>query len=84
DAMVDLIKIVEGFFACGVAASVYCQRDPAGSVMPDTVFSNIGKLLLATATSATPWSTSSRSWRAFSPAGSPRRSIASATRRARS
>jgi 4-hydroxybutyryl-CoA dehydratase/vinylacetyl-CoA-Delta-isomerase len=48
DAMVDLIKIVEGFFACGVAASVYAMKDPAGSVMPDTVFSNIGKLLLAT------------------------------------
>jgi 4-hydroxybutyryl-CoA dehydratase / vinylacetyl-CoA-Delta-isomerase len=46
--MVDLIKIVEGFFACGVAASVYAHKDPAGSVMPDTVFSNIGKLLLAT------------------------------------
>jgi 4-hydroxybutyryl-CoA dehydratase/vinylacetyl-CoA-Delta-isomerase len=48
EAMVDLIKIVEGFFACGVAASVYCLKDPAGSVMPDTVFANIGKLLLAT------------------------------------
>jgi len=48
DAMVDLIKIVEGFFACGVASSVYCIKDPAGSVMPDTVFANIGKLLLAT------------------------------------
>ncbi len=48
DAMVDLIKIVEGFFACGVAASVYAMKDPAGSVMPDTVFSNVGKLLLAT------------------------------------
>lgn len=48
DAMVDLIKIVEGFFACGVAASVYAQKDPSGSVMPDPVFSNIGKLLLAT------------------------------------
>jgi 4-hydroxybutyryl-CoA dehydratase/vinylacetyl-CoA-Delta-isomerase len=48
DAMVDLIKIVEGFFACGVAASVYCLKDPAGSVMPDTVFANVGKLLLAT------------------------------------
>jgi 4-hydroxybutyryl-CoA dehydratase/vinylacetyl-CoA-Delta-isomerase len=48
EAMVDLIKIVEGFFACGVAASVYCMKDPAGSVMPDTVFANIGKLLLAT------------------------------------
>ena len=48
DAMVELIKIVEGFFACGVAASVYALKDPCGSVMPDAVFSNIGKLLLAT------------------------------------
>lgn len=48
DAMVELITITEGFYACGVAASVYCQKDPAGTVMPDTVFSNIGKLLLAT------------------------------------
>jgi 4-hydroxybutyryl-CoA dehydratase/vinylacetyl-CoA-Delta-isomerase len=48
DAMVELITIVESFFACGVAASVYCAKDPAGSVMPDAVFANIGKLLLAT------------------------------------
>ena len=48
DAMVDLITITESFYACGVAASVYCEADPAGSVMPDTVFANIGKLLLAT------------------------------------
>lgn len=48
DAMVDLITITESFFACGVAASVYCVKDPAGSAMPDPVFSNIGKLLLAT------------------------------------
>lgn len=48
DAMVELITITEGFFACGVAASVYYMKDPAGSVMPDAVFSNIGKLLLAT------------------------------------
>ena len=48
DAMVELIKIVEGFFACGVAASVYAAKDPGGSVMPDTVFANVGKLLLAT------------------------------------
>jgi 4-hydroxybutyryl-CoA dehydratase / vinylacetyl-CoA-Delta-isomerase len=48
DAMVDLIKIVEGFFACGVAASVYGTKDAAGSIMPDTVFANVGKLLLAT------------------------------------
>jgi len=48
DAMVELIKIVEGFFACGVAASVYGLNDPAGSIMPDAVFANIGKLLLAT------------------------------------
>lgn len=46
--MVELIKIVEGFYACGVAASVYGTKDPAGNVMPDPVFANIGKLLLAT------------------------------------
>ena len=48
DAMVELITIVESFFACGVAASVYGLKDPAGSIMPDAVFSNVGKLLLAT------------------------------------
>ena len=48
DAMVALITITEGFYACGVAASVYGAADPAGSVMPDAVFANIGKLLLAT------------------------------------
>ncbi|HPG05045.1 MAG TPA: 4-hydroxyphenylacetate 3-hydroxylase C-terminal domain-containing protein, partial [Rhodoblastus sp.] len=48
EAMVDLITIVESFFACGIAASVYCTQDATGSVMPDAVFSNIGKLLLAT------------------------------------
>jgi len=48
DAMVELIKIVEGFFACGVAASVYGRTDASGAVEPDAVFSNVGKLLLAT------------------------------------
>ncbi len=48
DQMVELITITESFFACGVAASLYCVKDPAGSVMPDPVFSNVGKLLLAT------------------------------------
>ena len=49
EPMVELIKIVEGFYACGVAASVYGQPDPhAGNFMPDPVFANIGKLLLAT------------------------------------
>jgi 4-hydroxybutyryl-CoA dehydratase / vinylacetyl-CoA-Delta-isomerase len=48
DAMVELITITESFFACGVASSVYCAKDPAGSVMPDPVFANIGKLLLST------------------------------------
>ena len=46
--MVDLIKIVEGFYACGIAASVYGVRDDAGVMLPDAVFANIGKLLLAT------------------------------------
>ena len=49
EQMVDLIKIVEGFYACGVAASVYCTNDAAAGVaVPETVFANIGKLLLAT------------------------------------
>jgi len=48
DAMIELIKITEGFYACGVAASVYCRESDAGIVTPDPVFSNIGKLLLAT------------------------------------
>ena len=49
EPMVELIKIVEGFYACGVAASVYGAPDPlAGNFMPDPVFANIGKLLLAT------------------------------------
>ena len=49
DPMVELIKITEGFFACGVAASVYASADKlAGNFMPEPVFANIGKLLLAT------------------------------------
>ena len=49
EPMVELIKITEGFYACGVAASVYATRDPhSGSFMPEPVFANIGKLLLAT------------------------------------
>ena len=49
DPMVELIKITEGFFACGVAASVYGLRDEAsGGFMPEPVFANIGKLLLST------------------------------------
>ena len=49
EQMVELITITESFFACGVAASVYGKADPhSQSFMPDPVFSNIGKLLLAT------------------------------------
>jgi 4-hydroxybutyryl-CoA dehydratase/vinylacetyl-CoA-Delta-isomerase len=48
DAMIELIRIVEGFFACGVAASVYGEASAAGNIAPDPVFANIGKLLLAT------------------------------------
>ncbi len=49
EPMVELITITESFFACGVAASVYAERDPhSDSFMPDPVFANIGKLLLAT------------------------------------
>jgi len=48
DAMVDLIKITEGFYACGVAASVYCATGASGVATPDPVFANIGKLLMST------------------------------------
>jgi 4-hydroxybutyryl-CoA dehydratase/vinylacetyl-CoA-Delta-isomerase len=48
DSMVELIRIVEGFFACGVAASVYGEASAAGNMAPEPVFANIGKLLLAT------------------------------------
>ena len=49
DPMVDLIKITEGFYACGVAASVYGVQDPySHTFMPDPVYANIGKLLLST------------------------------------
>jgi 4-hydroxybutyryl-CoA dehydratase/vinylacetyl-CoA-Delta-isomerase len=49
EPMVELIKITEGFFACGVAASVYGIRDEySGNFMPEPVFANIGKLLMAT------------------------------------
>lgn len=49
EPMVELIKITEGFYACGVAASVYATQDEhSSSFMPEPVFSNIGKLLLST------------------------------------
>ena len=49
DPMVELIKITEGFYACGVAASVYALKDTySKSFMPEPVYSNIGKLLLST------------------------------------
>ena len=49
EPMVELIKITEGFYACGVAASVYATQDEhSHTFMPDPVYSNIGKLLLAT------------------------------------
>ena len=48
EPMVELIKIVEGFYACGVAASVYGAPDPyAASRCRTPVFANIGKLLMA-------------------------------------
>jgi 4-hydroxybutyryl-CoA dehydratase/vinylacetyl-CoA-Delta-isomerase len=48
EQMVELIKIVEGFYACGVASSVYGQADESGVFAPEAVLANIGKLLLAT------------------------------------
>jgi len=46
--LVELIKIVEGFYACGAAASIYGFRDPSGVFQPDGVFANVGKLIMAT------------------------------------
>ena len=49
EPMVELIKITEGFYACGVAASVYATQDEhSRTFMPEPVYANIGKLLLAT------------------------------------
>jgi 4-hydroxybutyryl-CoA dehydratase/vinylacetyl-CoA-Delta-isomerase len=45
EAMTELITIVEGFYACGVAASVYATPEAGGITMPEPVFANIGKLL---------------------------------------
>ncbi|MFZ0485462.1 MAG: 4-hydroxyphenylacetate 3-hydroxylase N-terminal domain-containing protein [Arenicellales bacterium] len=47
EQFVELIKIVEGFYACGVAASVFPARDPSGNMEPDAIYANIGKLLMA-------------------------------------
>ena len=47
EKLVQLISIVEGFYACGVAASTYATEDPSGVAVPDAVFANIGKLLLS-------------------------------------
>ena len=49
EQMVELITLTEGIYACGVAASVYAKFDgSSGIMMPDPVFANIGKLMLAT------------------------------------
>ena len=47
ESMIELIKTVEGFYACGVSASVYGKTTEAGNAEPDAVYSNLGKLLLA-------------------------------------
>ena len=47
DKMVELIKITEGFYACGIASSTYADEDPSGTVRPERIYANIGKLLLA-------------------------------------
>jgi 4-hydroxybutyryl-CoA dehydratase/vinylacetyl-CoA-Delta-isomerase len=48
ERMVELIKIVEGFFACGVASSTYAVVDGSGCAEPERIFANVGKLLLST------------------------------------
>ncbi|MFB4164260.1 4-hydroxyphenylacetate 3-hydroxylase family protein [Alteribacillus sp. JSM 102045] len=46
-AMSELIRIVEGFYATGIAASVLGRKTVAKNYVPDSVQSNIGKLMLA-------------------------------------
>lgn len=48
ERMVELIKIVEGFFACGVASSTYAVPDASNCAEPERIFANVGKLLLST------------------------------------
>ena len=48
ERMVELIKIVEGFFACGVVISTYAVADASGCAEPERIFANVGKLLLST------------------------------------
>jgi len=48
DDLVELIKIIEGWYACGVAASTYGFVDPSGAFQPDGVFANVGKLMMST------------------------------------
>ncbi len=47
DRMTQLIRMVEGFYACGVASCVYGDADESGTARPHQVFANVGKLLLA-------------------------------------
>lgn len=47
DRMTQLIRMVEGFYACGVASCIYGDADESGTARPQQVFANIGKLLLA-------------------------------------
>jgi|TARA_B110000305_G_scaffold69437_1_gene77968 4-hydroxybutyryl-CoA dehydratase/vinylacetyl-CoA-Delta-isomerase len=47
EKMVELIKITEGFYACGIASSTMGVHDAAGNFRPDQIYANIGKLLLA-------------------------------------
>jgi 4-hydroxybutyryl-CoA dehydratase/vinylacetyl-CoA-Delta-isomerase len=46
ERMAELIRIVESFYACGIASSVQAKPLPAGNVMPDEVYSNIGKQIM--------------------------------------
>jgi 4-hydroxybutyryl-CoA dehydratase / vinylacetyl-CoA-Delta-isomerase len=38
--LVEMIKTIEGFYACGVAASVHGFKDPSGVYQPDSVFAH--------------------------------------------
>ena len=46
ERMAEMIQIVEGFYACGLAASISAKPTSAGNYQPDEVYSNIGKQLM--------------------------------------
>lgn len=49
EALIELLVLVETFFACGVAACRYGRSTIAGNWAPDALYANVGKLLMGRA-----------------------------------